>query len=40
MTGIKGFYSVVKLSTDSTTDYGGEKTLFSVSSEYIGNNGY
>jgi len=40
ITGLKGFYSTVKLSTDTTTDPGGEKTLFSVESNYDMNNGY
>ena len=40
ISGIKGFYSVVKMSTDATTDLGGEKTLFAVESNYIINNGY
>ena len=40
ISGIKGFYSTVKLSTDLTTDAGGEKTLFSVESVYAMNNGY
>ena len=40
ITGIKGFYSTVKMSTDLTTDPGGEKTLFSVESNYNMNNGY
>jgi len=40
ISGIKGFYSVVKMSTDGTTDLGGEKTLFAVESNYIINNGY
>ena len=40
VSGIKGFYSTVKMSTDATTDPGGEKTLFSVESNYIINNGY
>ena len=40
ISGIKGFYSTVKLSTDSTTDFGGEKTLFSTESVYTMNNGY
>ena len=40
MTGIKGFYGVVTMSTDNTTDYGGEKQLFQVGTEYITNNGY
>ena len=40
ITGIKGFYSTVTLSTDNTTDPGGEKTLFSVESNYDMNNGF
>ncbi|MAN60394.1 MAG: hypothetical protein CMI60_00475 [Parvibaculum sp.] len=40
ITGIKGFYAVVTMTTDSTTDYGGEKQLFQVGTEYITNNGY
>ena len=40
ISGIKGFYSTVKLSTDLTTDLGGEKTLFSAESVYTMNNGY
>jgi len=40
MTGIKGFYSIVKLVTDQTTDYGNGKTIFSVESEYDLSNGY
>ena len=40
ISGIKGFYSTVKLSTDLTTDVGGEKTLFSAESVYTMNNGY
>ena len=34
MSGIKGFYSTVKISTDNTTDLGGQKNLFAVSSNY------
>jgi hypothetical protein len=34
ISGIKGFYSTVKLSTDNTTDLGGAKNLFAVSSNY------
>jgi hypothetical protein len=30
----------VKLSTDNTTDFGGEKSLFSIESSYTMNNGY
>ncbi len=40
ISGIKGFYSVVKMSTDGTTDLGGEKNLFAVESNSIINNGY
>tara|TARA_R110002012_G_scaffold4583_4_gene21014 strand:+ start:8415 stop:10367 length:1953 start_codon:yes stop_codon:yes gene_type:complete len=40
ISGIKGFYATVKMSTDKTTDFGGEKTLFSVESTYDMNNGY
>ena len=40
ISGIKGFYSTVTMVTDTTTDYGGPKTLFSVESNYSMNNGY
>ena len=40
ISGIKGFFTTVKMSTDGTTDPGGEKTLFSVESVYKMNNGY
>tara|TARA_R110001606_G_scaffold394349_1_gene565175 strand:+ start:5502 stop:7403 length:1902 start_codon:yes stop_codon:yes gene_type:complete len=40
ISGVKGFYSTVKLSTDGSTDLGGEKTLFSAESVYTMNNGY
>lgn len=40
ISGVKGFYATVKMSTDLTTDFGGEKTLFSVESAYDMNNGY
>tara|TARA_R110002072_G_scaffold122184_1_gene256583 strand:- start:94 stop:1986 length:1893 start_codon:yes stop_codon:yes gene_type:complete len=40
ISGIKGFFTTVKMSTDATTDLGGEKTLFSVESVYTMNNGY
>ena len=41
ISGIKGFYGTVKLSTDLTTDMRrSEKTLFSVESVYTMNNGY
>jgi hypothetical protein len=35
VTGIKGFYAVVTLSTDAFTDPGGYKELFAVSTEFI-----
>ena len=35
MSGIKGFYATVKLSTDETTDIGGAKNLFAVSSNFV-----
>jgi len=38
--GIKGFYANVTLSTDTTTDPGGEKQLFQVSTTYTANNGF
>jgi hypothetical protein len=34
MTGIKGFFATVTVSTDDTTDPGGLKELFAVSSNY------
>jgi len=40
MSGIKGFYATVTISTDTVTNPGGEKELFAVSTEYIANNGY
>ena len=40
ISGIKGFFIVGVVQTDSTTDVGGEKQLFSVMSEYSNNNGY
>ena len=35
MSGIKGFFATVQLSTDNTTDLGGQKNLFAVSSNYV-----
>ena len=35
MTGIKGFYATVTINTDTTTDVGGPKELFAVSSNYV-----
>ena len=40
MTGVKGFYAVVNMSTDTITDFGGEKQLFQVGTEYSFNNGF
>ena len=35
MTGVKGHFAEVTMSTDSTTDPGKMKELFAVSSEYV-----
>tara|TARA_R110002096_G_scaffold2492_2_gene12759 strand:- start:3917 stop:5623 length:1707 start_codon:yes stop_codon:yes gene_type:complete len=35
MSGIKGYFTTVKISTDNTTQLGGAKELFSVSSNYV-----
>ena len=35
MTGIKGYYATVKMSTDTLTDPGGMKELFAASSDYV-----
>ena len=35
MTGIKGYFATVQLSTDSTTRPGGTKELFAVSTEFV-----
>lgn len=35
VSGIKGYFATVKLSTDNTTDLGGLKTLFAVSSNFV-----
>ena len=40
VSGIKGFYSDVTIATDTTTDPGGEKQLFNVTTTYTSNNGY
>jgi hypothetical protein len=40
ISGIKGFYTNVTMSTDTLTDFGGEKQLFSVTTTYTQNNGY
>ena len=34
-TGIKGYLATVKVSTDATTDPGGSKELFAVSTEFV-----
>lgn len=34
-TGIKGFFTTVKISTDATTNVGGPKELFAVSTEFV-----
>ena len=34
-TGIKGFFTTVKISTDATTNVGGTKELFAVSTEFV-----
>ena len=36
ITGIKGYFATVTLSTDNVTDLGGMKEIFAVSSEYAG----
>jgi hypothetical protein len=38
--GIKGYFMTVTMSTDNSTDVGGGKELFAVSSEYNPLNGY
>lgn len=35
MTGIKGYFATVNMSTDTVTDVGGMKELFAVSSDYV-----
>ena len=40
MSGIKGLFATVTLSTDNTTNVGGEKELFNVGTVYTMNNGY
>ena len=35
ITGIKGFFSIVTMSTDTTTNFGGAKELFAVSTEFV-----
>ena len=40
ISGIKGYYSTVTMSTDTVTNLGGEKELFSVGYSYIQNSGF
>ena len=40
MSGLKGYYLTTKISTDDTTNLGGEKQLFSVGTNYEMNSGY
>ena len=40
ISGIKGYYSTVTMSTDTVTNLGGEKELFSVSYSYDMNSGF
>ena len=35
MTGIKGYFATVSMSTDNVTDIGGLKELFAASSDYV-----
>ena len=35
MTGIKGYYATVKISTDTLTDPGGMKELFAASTDHV-----
>jgi hypothetical protein len=35
MSGIKGYYATVQLSTDTTTEVGGEKELFAACSQFV-----
>ena len=34
-TGIKGFFTTVKMATDSTTDPGGAKEIFTAATEFV-----
>tara|TARA_R100001086_G_scaffold177993_1_gene98495 strand:- start:1725 stop:3221 length:1497 start_codon:yes stop_codon:yes gene_type:complete len=40
ISGVKGYYTTATFSTDSTTDAGGVKALFSVGAKFETNNGY
>ena len=35
MSGIKGFFTTVRLSTDSATDVGGMKELYAVGTTFV-----
>ena len=35
MSGIKGYFTTIQLSTDETTDVGGMKELYAVSSTFV-----
>ena len=35
MSGIKGYFATVQISTDSITEIGSEKEIFSVASNFI-----
>ena len=40
ISGVKGYFVTATFSTDTVTDYGGEKQLFAVGSDYVNTNGY
>jgi|TARA_B100000035_G_scaffold119195_1_gene101112 hypothetical protein len=40
ISGLKGYYLTVQMSTDAVTNVGAEKQLFSVATNYSNNNGY
>lgn len=40
LSGVKGYFVTATFSTDTVTDYGGEKQLFAVGSDYVNTNGY
>ena len=40
ISGLKGYYLTVQMITDSVTNVGAEKQLFSVATNYLNNNGY
>ena len=35
MSGIKGYFATVQISTDNSTEIGGEKEIFSIASNFI-----